>query len=346
MTPKPRSEPQPQPVTDPVTPEAIFLVLTMRPGGEAAVRKLLADLSGLLKAVGFRNLRDELTCVASIGSDAWDRLFAGPRPAHLHPFRPVVGVRYTAPATPGDLLFHIRAHRFGLCFDLASLVTERLAGAADVVDEVHGFRYFDERDLLGFVDGTANPTGMAAAGATLVGDEDPAFQGSSYVVVQKYLHDLDRWNAMTVEQQERIMGRTKLDNIEIETTAANHVTLNTIVDDQGVEHDIVRDNRPFGSVGADEFGTYYIGYVRDPATIERMLDRMYIGHPPGTYDRLLDVSTPVTGCMFFAPTVDFLDDPPDAPTGASATTDEESSRDNGQADGSLAIGSLKGSHGS
>jgi porphyrinogen peroxidase len=308
---------QPQPVTAPLTAEAIFLVLTIRPGGETTARALLSDLSGLLKAVGFRNARDELTCVVGIGSDAWDRLFVGPRPAELHPFRPIVGAMHTAPATPGDLLFHIRAHRFGLCFDLASLLSGRLAGAGDVVDEVHGFRYFDERDLLGFVDGTANPTGAAAAAATLVGDEDPAFRGGSYVVVQKYLHDLERWNALTVEQQERIMGRTKLDNIEIETTAANHVTLNTIVDDHGGEHDIVRDNRPFGRVGANEFGTYYIGYVRSPAIIERMLDRMYIGHPPGTYDRLLDVSTPVTGCLFFVPTVEFLDDLPGAPANPS-----------------------------
>ena len=251
--------PQPQLVLAPLSPAAIILTLTIRPGGEATVRSLLPDLSGLQRAVGFRNLDAQLALVTGIGSSLWDRLFTGPRPAQLHPFRPVTGARHNAPATPGDLLFHIRARHLDLCFELASKLTGRLTGAADVVDEVHGFRYFDERDLLGFVDGTANPTGAAAAVATLVGDEDPDFGSSSYVMVQKYLHDLDRWNALPVAEQERIMGRTKLDNIELGGPGPSHVTLNTIVDEQGVEHDIVRDNMPFGHVGIGEFGTYFIG---------------------------------------------------------------------------------------
>lgn len=302
-----RTSAQPQPVLDPLSSAAIFLVLTIQPGGEVTVRDLLSDLADLQKAVGFRSADARLSCVAGIGSTAWDRLFTGPRPAHLHSFQPVMGARHTAPATPGDLLFHVRANRFDLCFALANLLTGRLAGAADVVDEVHGFRFFDARDLLGFVDGTANPTGAAAAAAALVGDEDPAFQGGSYVVVQKYLHDLDRWNALTVAEQERIIGRTKLDNVEITDAVPSHVTLNTIVDDDGIEHDIVRDNMPFGHVGAREFGTYFTGYAANPAIIERMIDRMFVGDPPGAYDRILDVSTAVTGSLFFAPTADFLD---------------------------------------
>lgn len=327
--------PQPQAVLRPLSSAAILLVVTIRPGGEATVQGLLADLGDLQKAVGFRNTDAQLSCVTSIGSAAWDRLFTGPRPAHLHPFRPVTGVKYDAPATPGDLLFHIRARRFDLCFALASLITERLTGAADVVDEVHGFRLFDNRDLLGFVDGTASPTGAAAE--ALIGDEDPAFQGGSYVMVQKYLHDLDRWNALPVEEQERIMGRTKLDNVELTDAVPSHVTINTIVDANGVEHDIVRDNMPFGRVGSGEFGTYYIGYVANPAIMERMLERMFIGDPPGMYDRILDVSTAVTGCLFFVPTADFLDDPSAALTSASTTSIEDPVR----TDGSLAIGSLK-----
>lgn len=313
MTTTPGAGAQPQPVLMPLSPEAIFLVLTIRPGGEATVRTLLPDLAGLQRAVGFRNADAQLACVTGIGSHAWDRLFAGPRPAHLHPFRPVVGARHSAPSTPGDLLFHIRARHTDLCFELAAHLTGRLVGAADVVDEVHGFRYFDARDLLGFVDGTANPTGEAAAAAALVGDEDAAFRGSSYVVVQKYLHDLERWNALPVAEQERIMGRTKLDNIELKGTGPSHVTLNTITDADGTEHDIVRDNMPFGRVGAREFGTYYIGYTANPAVIERMLTRMFVGDPPGSYDRILDVSTAVTGSLYAVPPASFLDGPPPSP---------------------------------
>ena len=129
--------------------------------------------------------------VAAIGSDAWDRLFAGPRPRELHPFRELAGARHTAPATAGDLLFHIRASRMDLCFEYAAQVMKRLGGAVEVADEVQGFRYFDERDLIGFVDGTESPGGAAGIGAAITGaDDDPDFAGGSYVIVQKYVHDM------------------------------------------------------------------------------------------------------------------------------------------------------------
>ena len=129
-----------------------------------------------------------------IGSDAWDQLFGQPRPAELHPFREIrAGARH-AVATPGDLLFHIRAKRMDLCFELATQIMARLGDAVSPVDEVHGFRYFDDRDLLGFVDGTENPRGAGGDRRRAVGDEDPAFAGGSYVIVQKYLHD---WPAGT-----------------------------------------------------------------------------------------------------------------------------------------------------
>ena len=171
-----------------------------------------------------------------------------------------------AVATPGDLLFHIRAERHDLCFELERLILGALAGNVTTVDEVHGFRYFDSRDLLGFVDGTENPTGDALGAAALIGDDDPTFRGGSYVVVQKYVHDLAAWNALTTPEQERVIGRTKLDNVELDDTPQeprSHKSLNTIVDPDGVEHDILRDNMPFGKPGAAEFGTYFIGYSRD-----------------------------------------------------------------------------------
>src|ERR1700683_4454835 len=128
----------------------MFIVATIDEGGEGAARELIADLSGLKRSVGFRILNGELSCVAGFGSEAWDRLFGGPRPAELHPFRELAGARHTAVSTPGDLLLHIRAHRFDMCFELAQRITDRLRGLAEVVDEVHGFRSFDERDVLGF----------------------------------------------------------------------------------------------------------------------------------------------------------------------------------------------------
>ena len=321
--PQPAGGPAPQAVTQPVaaplTAAAIFLVVTVRPGqaSETAVRDLSGDLGGLLRAVGFRDLGAALTCVMGFGAELWDRLAGPDRPAGLHPFREIRADDRHAVATPGDLLFHIRADRMDLCFELATHITRRLGDAMGTVDEVHGFRYFDDRDLIGFVDGTENPTGQDAVAATVIGAEDPAYAGGSYVIVQKYLHDLAKWNALPTEQQENIIGRTKLDDIELDDSVKPtyaHNALTTIVED-GEEIDIVRDNMPFGNAAKGEYGTYFIGYARTSRIIEQMLTNMFVGLPPGNYDRLLDVSRAVTGSLFFVPSVPLLeslaDDPAD-----------------------------------
>jgi len=320
-------------VLGPLTAAAVFLVLTIDPGGEAAVSDLLGDVAALQRSVGFRIPEAELACVAAVGSLAWDRLFTGPRPAELHPFRELAGGRHHAVATPGDLLFHIRASRLDLCFEFAAQVMSRLAGRVTVRDEVQGFRYFDERDLIGFVDGTENPAAAAAAGAAIVAGQDPDFAGGSYVVVQKYLHDMRAWNALPVEEQERVIGRGKLSDIEMPDDvkpANSHVALNTITGADGAQRQILRANMPFGAPGRGEFGTYYIAYAATPEVTEQMLANMFIGRPPGNYDRILDFSTAVTGGLFFAPSADFLDDLPDLPESASSARD-----------GSLGIGGLQ-----
>jgi putative iron-dependent peroxidase len=334
-------------VVSPLTQAAIFLVLTIGPGGEDAVRDLLPDLSGLGRSVGFRIPEGELQVVTAIGSDAWDRLFAGPRPRELHPFRELAGARHTAPATPGDLLFHIRANRMDLCFEYAAQVMKRLGGAVEVADEVQGFRYFDERDLIGFVDGTESPGGIAGLEAAITAaDDDQDFAGGSYVIVQKYVHDMAGWNSISVEEQERVIGRTKLDDIELpdEIKPANsHVALNTITGPDGEERQIVRANMPFGNPGRGEFGTFYIAYAASPSVTEEMLTNMFIGNPPGNTDRILDFSTALTGCLFFAPCADFLDDPPGPPGAdvAASTVGGSTTDDRGPGDGSLGIGSLR-----
>ena len=236
-------------------------------------------------------------------------MFGDPRPAELHPFREFRAGSRQAIATPGDLLFHIRAKRMDLCFEIAAQIMGRLGDAVTAVDEVHGFRYFDDRDLLGFVDGTENPRGQAVIDAALIGAEDAAFAGGSYVITQKYLHDLVGWNALPIETQERIIGRTKLADIELDGSVKPtfaHNALTTITEN-GQEFQIVRDNMPFGKVGEAEYGTYFIGYCRTPRVTEQMIENMFIGKPPGNYDRLLDFSRPVTGSLFFVPSGSFLD---------------------------------------
>jgi putative iron-dependent peroxidase len=295
-----------QSVDAPLSRAAVFLVVTVssEPTGLAKVLSVLGELDNLIKTVGFRDLSGRLSCIAGIGRDLWDRLRSERRPQELKPFAPIRGTVHAAPSTPGDLLFHIRSERPDLCFEFERILLDSLGAGVTVVDEVSGFRYFDARDLLGFVDGTANPTGLDLPASALVGDEDPDFAGGSYVVVQKYLHDLNAWGRISTHLQEEIIGRTKIDNIEIDDDGAarkSHKSLATIVDEDGTEYDILRDNMPFGRPGQQEFGTYFIGYSRYLWVIEKMLQRMYVGDPPGAYDRLLDFSTPHTGTTFFAP---------------------------------------------
>ena len=338
-----------QPVSAPLTRAAIFLVVTMNPGSanRAAVRSFCADLLALIRAVDFRDLEARLSCVMGIGSDAWDKLFGDPRPAELHPFREIRAGPRHAVATPGDLLFHIRAKRMDLCFEMATQIMARLGDAVSTVDEVHGFRYFDDRDLLGFVDGTENPRGEAVIDAAIIGEEDAAFVGGSYVIVQKYLHDLDGWNALSTEAQERIIGRTKLSDVELDDSikpTSAHNALTTITEN-GKEFQIVRDNMPFGRAGSGEFGTYFIGYCRTPRVTEQMIENMFVGRPPGNYDRLLAFSRAVTGTLFFVPSATFLESVNDDPAAAirdPQSTLEPAPPDPGAPDGSLAVGSLKG----
>jgi porphyrinogen peroxidase len=346
----------PQPVSGPLTGAAIFMIVTVRPGGEQAVRDLCGDLGGLLRSVGFRDLNGGLSCVVGFGSDMWDRLGTGSRPAGLHPFREILADGRHAVSTPGDLLFHIRATRMDLCFELATQLTGRLGDAVSPLDEVHGFRYFDERDLLGFVDGTENPTGADAAAATIIGAEDAEFAGGSYVIVQKYLHDMDKWNALPIEQQENVIGRYKLSNVEQDDDVKPsyaHNALTSLTADDGSEIQIVRDNMPFGRPSEGEYGTYFIGYAKSPDPIELMLTNMFVGLPPGNYDRLLDVSTAVTGVLFFVPSMPLLesladeadeaDQADEAGQADDGTGGDPGGSDDAGGDGSLGIGSLGGS---
>ncbi|MFF8672982.1 Dyp-type peroxidase [Streptomyces sp. NPDC015242] len=310
-SPLPPHETLSQPLLNPPASVAVFLVATIEPGGEPAVREVLGSLAGLVRSVGFPSPDGGLGCVAGIGSRAWARVIGGPRPAELHPFRELAGPRHHAPATPGDLFFHLRAARTDLCFALAAELVRRLRGAVTVRDETQAFSTFDARNLLGFVDGTENPVGRAAADAALVGDEDPGFRGGAYAIVQKYLHDVDAWDALAVEAQEKIIGRTKLTNLELDAPGS-HKDVNTVLGPDGSEQKILRSAMPFGRPGHGEFGTYFVAYARTPEIPETMLRKMYLGGPGAGPDPLLDYARAVTGNLFFVPPAAVLDALPDS----------------------------------
>ncbi|HDU5573680.1 TPA: Dyp-type peroxidase [Klebsiella aerogenes] len=301
-----------QAITLPLPRTAIFIVATVARSAESLsrVRDWCDDFAAVVRSVGTRMPEAGISCICGFGAEIWPQLFGQPTPQQLHPFRRVGSGERVAVSTPGDLLLHIRSDDMGLSFELATQLMDKLGDAVTVVDEVHGFRYFDRRAMIGFVDGSENPEGRAAADFTIIGDEDPDFAGGSYVIVQKYLHDMAGWNALTVEQQERIIGRKKMTNIELDADvkpSCSHSSLTTL-EENGEEIKILRDNMPFGKPGMGEFGTYFIGYARSPAPIEQMLENMFVGRPAGNYDRLLDYSRPVTGSLFFVPSATLLEE--------------------------------------
>jgi len=289
---------------------ARFLVLELKsdPGADEHVRSALAGVPNLVKAVGHRDETAALSCVVAIGADAWARLQPGHgRPAQLHRFPELADGGRHAPSTPGDVLLHIRAEREDFCHELQRLVLASLGDAVTVADEVHGFAYMDSRDLIGFVDGTENPAGEERFAFTIVGEEDAAHAGGSYVTVQRYVTDFAAWQALAAEAQEAVIGRTKMDDVELDDERAlptAHKERAKIVRD-GAEQKILRQNRAYGS--ARESGTYFIAYARDLSVTEGMLQRMFVADADGAYDRLLDFSRPVTGTHFFAPAQDALE---------------------------------------
>lgn len=301
-----------QHVTDYPNNNTIFTVWKLKEGMEIkpAFEKLCALVTNLNHTFIIRAPGGRATCVMGVGYEAWGKLsLPQPIPKELRNFEPVVGAKHTAVATPGDLHFHLRSTDMSICFDMLTAITDVLSQVAHCLEEVHGFRYWDGRSILGFVDGTENPTGNEREYFAVVGDEDPAYKGGSYLFVQKYLHNMGGWTKLSTEDQEKVIGRYKISDIEMPDDVKpdnSHSALASLDDDNGNELKIVRDNMPFGNPGKNEVGTYFIAYANTFSTTFKMLERMFIGVPPGNYDRILDFSTAHTGSLFFAPSMDIL----------------------------------------
>lgn len=269
-------------------------------------KRLCALVINLNNTASTRFPEKPTSVVLGISYDAWHKLnLQKPLPKELLPFEAIVGNKHTAVATKGDLHIHIRSEIHSYCIDMATNIADVLNTVADCVEEVHGFKYWDGRSILGFVDGTENPRGNDRAFFGIIGDEDVEYKGGSYLFVQKYMHDMKAWKALPVAEQENVIGRTKADDIEMsdEVKPSNsHSALANIGDDLK----IVRDNLPFGSVADNNMGTYFIAYASTFSTTKKMLENMYIGNPTGNYDRILDFSTAKTGTLFFVPSLNML----------------------------------------
>ena len=297
----------PQDVTERQGENAIFIVygLNQSPDAVDKVKDVCTNFSALIRSMRNRFPDAQFSSTISFSANVWDRIFPGKgKPKELETF--IRGSKYTAVSTPGDILFHIRARQMGLCYEFASIIDEKLKGAVEAIDETHGFRYMDGKAIIGFVDGTESPAvDENPYHFAVVGEEDPDFAGGSYVFVQKYIHDMNAWNALPVEEQEKVIGRRKFNDVELsdeEKPANAHNAVTNIGDDLK----IVRANMPFANTSKGEYGTYFIGYASTFSTTRQMLESMFIGNPVGNTDRLLDFSTAVTGTLFFAPSYDLL----------------------------------------
>ncbi|MDR0827159.1 MAG: Dyp-type peroxidase [Desulfovibrio sp.] len=293
---------------------AIFMVLGLveTDGVTKKVKDLCGNFAAIPKSMRNRYPEMEASCVMGFGAKAWGRLFPDrPRPAELEVFQEIKGAKQNAVSTPGDLLFHIRAKTMAACYEMAEQISATLSGAVESIDEVHGFRYFDGRAIIGFVDGTENPDEDERLSFAVIGDEDAHFKGGSYVFVQKYLHDMAAWKTLSTEEQEKAIGRRKFNDQELsddEKPENAHNAVTNISDAEGNELKIVRANMPFANPSTGEYGTYFIGYAGTFSTTRKMLENMFVGEPKGNTDRLLDFSTAVTGTLFFVPTLEMLED--------------------------------------
>ena len=291
---------------------AIFMIFELLKNENAV--EIVKDLCGRFPVI-IRSMRNrfpehEISGVIGFGADAWSKLFPElGKPEELIPFKEIKGNKHTAVSTPGDLFFHIRSKKPDTCYEIARIISDTLQEVITAIDEVHGFRYFDGRAIIGFVDGTENPDFNTCKYA-VIGDNEPDFKGGSYAFVQKYIHNINEWNNLSTEEQEKVVGRRKFDDWELgddEKPENAHNAVTNIKDEEGNELKIVRANMPFANPAKREFGTYFIGYASAFSTTRRMLENMFIGDPVGNYDRLLDFSTAVTGTLFFVPSFDLLE---------------------------------------
>jgi putative iron-dependent peroxidase len=298
---------KPQSVILPEAAEcALFLVLEVdgRKRNARAVADAAAAIPELTRRLGTRP-RSHLVSAIAFGRKQWDAISPERRPRGFRPFRAIGKGRRGAPATDGDLLLHAVSREADLCFELALLLRRALGDRASVMDEVHGFRYRDSRDLIGFIDGTENPKGRERAEVALIGDGDPDFAGGSFVFTQRYVHDLAKWAALSEEYQELAVGRTKQDSRELPDDVkpdTAHIA-RVVIEEDGHELEILRHSMPYGTTS--EHGLFFIAYTKDLDIPTRMLTRMQ-GMEDGKRDALLDYTRAVSGAHFFAPSLETL----------------------------------------
>ena len=286
---------------------ALFLMFNVIDEDEQVVRVKLARILDLFTHFDEEHYEAMVSGVVAIGSNYWMELYPGLIPQELAPFPDMQCEDRSAPVAPCDLFVQIRADRADICHAIGIEIFALLQPHVELIEEVRGFRYLDGRDLTGFVDGTENPRGLRKLDVAIVGDDDPDFVGGSYIHIQRYQHNLTKWQMLPVSRQETVIGRTKTDNIEFasqDKPAFAHTKRTSLKDNKGQNLEMLRQSMPYGDMTVQ--GLYFMSCAKSPKPFTQMLRSMIFGDENGVYDQLLDYTTAETGAAFFAPSINFI----------------------------------------
>lgn len=266
-----------------------------------------ADMSqSIIRSMRIRNPESGLQVAIGFSNKAWDYLFPNAKkPKELETYQTLTGAEYSMPASDGDIFLHIRASEEAVVYEIVRQFMKLLSPVTTVIDETKGFRYLEGRAIIGFIDGTEAPAIEDAADYAIIGDEDPDFENGSYAFAQKWQHDMAFWEKLSVEHQEKAVGRHKFDDMELddEDKLENAHNVASKLEIDGEEQKIIRMNVPFSDPALDYTGTYFIGYARHWQVTKQMLIQML-----EKSDFLLTFSTLLSGQLFFIPSRDTLAD--------------------------------------
>ncbi|MGS0673607.1 Dyp-type peroxidase [Shewanella sp. 125m-1] len=268
----------------------------------------IAAINGIEKSINQKDLTAGLNISIGFSANAWPQLFPDqPMPAELHQFPAMSNGERQFPSTSGDIFVMIKSERIDLNFQAAKYIRNGFEDIATLSEDIQGYKYLDNRDMIDFVDGTENPTGNERVESVLVAGDIALHQGGSYLHVQRYIDRQADWDKQSTEYQEQVVGRTKMDNVELSDEAKPAWAHNakSKVEIDGEEIKMLRQNRPYGN--AMEHGTMFVGFAATPSIIETSLSQMIHADENGHYDRLLDFVEAKTGCLFFMPSKAFLD---------------------------------------
>ena len=288
---------------------ARFIVLRLQDLSLEELKQQLELLFSTRDRLITQHPQAQIKTAVAFGPELWSRLYSQ-SPAGFQQLEPIQG-SFDMPVVPADVLIHIASARADICFALSQAFFEGIRDKVHVLDERVCFRYFDGRDITGFIDGTENPQFPDdRAEVALLGEDAGIFQDGSFIFAQRYAHDLKKWKKLKVDAQEQVMGRSKLESIELEDEVKPenaHVARTVVEDEEGEEMEILRHSLPYGDGRGDQ-GLFFIAYTKDLTIIDAMLERMFGTSGDGIHDRLLHFVTPMDGAYYFAPSEELLEE--------------------------------------